>query len=526
MIEGYRLSPQQTRLWSLQQSSCAYRVQMAILIEGPLKTDVLKRSFEAILARHEILRATFHRQPGMEMPLQVISDHCNLAWSEHDLSHLTIERQERRCAEMFQPESLHLFDLERGPVLQAILFARSQSKHVLVVSLPALCADLWTARNLFKEVGRAYAGLSGDDPGAEPAPYTQFAEWQHELLEEEEAEESKRFWRSHELGSLSKVGIPFEMRPTAGNGFAPRSIVFDVGTDLSSRINALATRHETSASAVLLACWQSLWRRLMGGADVVVGALSPGRKYEELRPAFGLFAKYLPSRPHIEDRSRFTEVIERVIESQRDAVAREEYFIWDADQELPGAPRENLFFPIAFDFDEAPASYKAGGLSFSLSQEYNCIDRFKLKLSAIRRNHSLSTALHYDPDYIQSDCVAVLARYFKTFLESAAKSPDAYVSELEILGEADRRRLLVEFNSTSAQYPKDKCIHQLFRERVDRCPDSIAAIFEDQQLTYADLNRRSNQVAHHLIGRAPARARLLGCAWSARSRCSLDCLEF
>jgi amino acid adenylation domain-containing protein len=157
-----------------------------------------------------------------------------------------------------------------------------------------------------------------------------------------------------------------------------------------------------------------------------------------------------------------------------------------------------LFFPFCFEFEEKPAQYSVADLSVSIYKQYVCIDPFKVKLSCIRQDDSLIAEFHYDSNLFQVEDIERLARYFQTLLASVIEKPEAAIGELEILSECDRKQLIIEFNNTQTYYPKDLCIHQLIEQQAARTPDNIAVVFENQQLTYAQLNTRANQLAHHL----------------------------
>ena len=500
MIEGFRLSPQQARLWSLQQDSRAYRLQCAILLEGPLKREVLREALEKIVARHTILRAAFHRRPGMTTPLQVMNDgHC-LNWSERDLSDLSPDEHEARIADLFQPEAFSLFDFERGPLFHSTLLALSERKHMLVLSLPAICADSRTAGNIFKELGRWYAGQN-DDPDEEPTQYIQFAEWQNELIKDEAEKDGKQFWRSRQMDSLSTLRAPFEIRSCAETVFNPQCHVLSFEPDVLSKLDSLAQRRSTSISPILLASWQTLLWRLMGRTDFLIGAGFDGRKYDELKDALGLFATYVPLECRFEERLQFSEALGTVTESVRDAFAWQEYFAWPAEQDSVSNSEGVSFFPVQFDFEERPPGYEAGGVSFSLHKQYSCVERFKVKLVCARLGSRLTAEFQYDPSYIKSASIRILAGYFESLLRSALEHPESLISELEILTETDRQQLTVDFNGVSRSYPKDRCLHQLFEQQAGRSPDCIAVVFERQQVSYGELNRKANQLAHYLIER-------------------------
>ncbi len=231
---------------------------------------------------------------------------------------------------------------------------------------------------------------------------------------------------------------------------------------------------------------------------MIIGSACDGRNYEELEKALGLFTRYLPLYCHLHENLQFNEILEQVNKSTCEISQWQEYFSWE---QIVGSTENAMgtsFFPFGFDFEEQPVKYSAADLTFSIYKQYACVDRFKVKFSCVLRDDSLIAAFHYDPNLYQVEDIKRLAGHFQTLLESVINNPEAAISELQILSDVERQQLLVEFNNTRTDYPKDKCIHQLFEARAERTPDNIAVVFEGQPLTYAELNSRANQLAHHL----------------------------
>ena len=500
-IEGFRLSPQQKRLWLLQQAghSQPYRAQCAVLIEGNLNTDTLEAAIQKVVERHEILRTNFQDLPGMNLPLQVIADNSLLAIRHHNIRDLSPEEQEAKIEVLFQEASQLAFDFECGSVLDVSLVSLSPDKHLLLACLPAMNADLVTLRNLVGETSRFYAAsLHNQELIDEPLQYVDIAEWQNELFEGEEAELGKEYWRTKDLSCLAKWKLPQENPSVVKLGFEPKSISLTFNSERVTKLEAIAQKYDTSISTLLQACWYVLLWRLTEQSDVIVGTYCDGRNYEELEPALGLIAKYLPINCHLEDNFKFGEILKQIDESIGNAFKWQEAFTWE---ELAGTTAKNLdslFFPFCFEFEEKLAQYSVADLSVSIYKQYVCIDPFKVKLSCIRWDDSLIAEFHYDSSLFQVKDVERLARYFQTLLISVAENPEAAIGELEILSKSERKQLLIEFNNTQTYYPKDLCIHQLIEQQAARTPDNIAVVFENQQLTYAQLNTRANQLAHHL----------------------------
>ena len=248
---------------------------------------------------------------------------------------------------------------------------------------------------------------------------------------------------------------------------------------------------------LLLSCWQILLWRLSGQSEFVVGVTSDGRTYEGLQEALGLFGKSLPMICHLEGDLRLSELLERTEVSAHDAVAWQEYFNWSDSPRSDNDIDSLSYLPVGFEFREDRAKYCAGAVSFVIQNRYACSDRFALKLCCVQKQDSLSTELHYDSSLFRAEDVDRLRAEFQTLLESVTLNPDARLDDYEIVSEMERQQL-IDFNSVDAGPVSDKCIHQLFEEQVERTPDSIALVFEGKHLTYAELNSRSNQVAHHL----------------------------
>ncbi|MEP0770346.1 amino acid adenylation domain-containing protein [Trichocoleus sp. ST-U1] len=497
-INGFRLSLQQKYLWLLQQDSATYCAQCAILIKGNLKTRALKEAVQQIINRHEILRTIFHREPGIKIPIQVVSDRIDVAsWCSINLSGCNSQEQKTKIEAILQEERRSISTSEpTGSLLRASLITLSDDKHILIVTLPSLCADSWTLKNLVQEISQGYAAsLRGEEIAEEEiVQYVQFSEWQNQLLEDEDDLAGKEYWNQQDFSNLANLKLPLEKKLLGlPANFELNSIECQIEPDLVAKITAIGQKYNASISAVLLACLKTLLWRLTRQPDIIVSTAFNGRKYEELEPALGLFAKFLPLRTHLEDSLKFSEIVQQVQQSVNDANNWQEYF---CQENISTATLSG--FPFGFEFEEQLNKYSASDLSFAIYQQYVCCDRFKAKLSCVRRDESLSAKFDYDAGIIGIEAIQALAEQFHSLVESAANSPETAIGQLNILSDRSRHELLVEFNNTQTDYHQSKCIHQLFEEQVERTPDNIAVVFENQQLTYRELNDRANKIAHHL----------------------------
>ncbi len=494
--DSFRLSPQQLRVWDLQQESPAYRAQCALLLEGNLRHDVIKDALQKIIGRHEIFRTAFHYIPGFKAPVQSIDEGNVPDWRVIDLTQHPAEQQQALIDEHFTRESRRQFDLEESPMLSVLLLILSTHKHVLLIGLPSLCADTWTLRNLARELSQSYATcLEGQAVLDETMRYVDFSEWQNELLEDDDAEIGKAYWLKQDFFSAPALTLPTQARSTGRKSFEPDSLLFSLSNQDVARIDVLVRNYDTAISTFLLACWQSLFWRLTGEGDIVVGNTSGGRKIPDFYESMGLYAKCLPVRSRFDRNVRFHRILQQLQENLRDAEDSEEYFTWAQNE----AGRESTdYFPICFEYDEGAAAYAGNGVRFTLARQFAYIDRFQLKLSCTRNPGSISIELHYDQATYSKADVERLASQFRTLVHSAAENPEAHVTRLEMLTAEERRQILVEWNETATRYGLPCCFHQRFAAQVERTPAALAVVCEQERLSYRELNERANQLAHYL----------------------------
>lgn len=496
--EGFRLSPQQRRLWTWQQDGHAARAQCALQIEGDLRVEVLREAVRRLVRRHEILRTAFQRPPGIKVPLQVITDQFDPSWCEIDLSQYQLAAQEEVVERLFQEEKSRPFDFSQGPLWHLSLLTLSIERHVLFLSLPALCADSRTLNNLAREISRSYgACLQGAESADELVQYVHFSEWQNELLAEEQPEADKVFWSQHNIASLSDRSLPFINRPAGATSFEPATLALHVDAALAKKLKALGHEYEVSAATLFLTCWQILLWRLTDQADITIGTACDGRSYEELKGALGLFAKNLPVPCRLEKNTQFYEALQLLEEAGREARKRQDSFFWEHLVAANRKASRQLFTPFCYEYEVQPPKVEVGGVSFAIIKQYACTERFEVKLSCLSGDDFLRAEFHYDAALCAHESIARLRGEFAKLLESASAQPTAKINQLDMLDEAERQQLLGAWNETQAAYPPD-CIHQLFEAQATRAPDAIAFVYEDQALSYRELNEQANQLAHYL----------------------------
>jgi amino acid adenylation domain-containing protein len=494
-IEGFRLAPQQRRLLLTDEESLNRRTLCAILLEGQLDKDALKKALHEVARRHSVLRTIYYRQPGLKLPIQVIAEDAEMHWREADLSDESTEEQQRLSEEFWQAERTRQVCAESRTPLCASLFSYTIDRHLLVVSLLALSADYLTMVNLANEIGALYG--TGDAPEGivdEPVQYVQISEWQNELLEGEESERGAEYWKSQDFSASKALMLPLG-RPHSAPGLRHACYEVAINAETLARLEEASGKHRIDVPVFLLACWELLLYRLIGSDDIVVDTYFDGRKFEELREALGQFANWLPLRGRLDGEMKFGELLRQVEASIRDATEWQEFFNPETRDEME-ASGETM--PVAFEYQQWPPAQRVGGLAFSLHRQETHEGRFGAKLLCVRRDRRLRAELHYDENTYGVAAIANVADYFRTLLDAAIDDTEGKIGTLRILSVAEQRRLVEEWNETAAPYPHEHCLHELFEAQAERTPGHVAVTCGDEQLSYAELNARANQLAHYL----------------------------
>ena len=494
IIEGFRLSPQQHRLWRLQQVAPGqpYRTSCVVLIEGKLDEQRFGAALAEVVHRHEVLRTVFRALPGMRLPLQVVQGSGSVTVNNYDLSGWSPKEQAAEV-ERLDSEGCQLLDFESGPLLRASLIKLEPDNHILLVHVSALCADGGGLANLLGELSRSYAGGASE----EPTQYVAVAEWLNELIESDEAEVGREYWRKQCNFDPRLFTLPFEQHPGDHTSFEPRSLALDIARETAAQIEVVCRRQAISTSAFFMACWQSLLWRLSGEPEFVVGMACDGRTHEELAGALGLFERYVPIGCRLESETRFDEMSKQVSQLLQDAYSLQECFSWEQIERGEWAQGAPPFFPFCFDFGKAPAAYEAAGLRFSLSRLQSCTDRFALRFSILQGPDSFSLRLDYDQIHFTHAQVKRMGAQLRMLLADACEHPRALVGELELLDGADWRRQVLEWEERARTYPRLR-LHELFEQQAAETPDRVALVAGELAVTYAELNRGAERVAARL----------------------------
>ncbi|HEX8146261.1 MAG TPA: condensation domain-containing protein, partial [Pyrinomonadaceae bacterium] len=498
------LSFAQQRLWFLEQlepGTPLYNVPAGVRLRGPLDVEALSRALSEVVRRHEALRTTFAEADGR--PAQVIAEAGDFALPLEDLSGLSAEAREGEAARLLSEEARRPFDLRRGPLLRARLLRLSGQEHVVVLVMHHIISDGWSSGVLVGELSALYAAFSrgeGSPLAGLPVQYADYAVWQREHLAGETLDGQLSYWRER-LAGVPILELPTERPRTAARTHAGATHSFKVPDAVGQRLKELSLREDVTLFMTMLAAFNVLLYRYSNQEDIAVGTPIAGRRLPELEGLIGFFVNTLVLRTDLSGDPSFRELLGRVREVTLGAYTHQDVPFERLVEELrpERSPRHQPLFQAAFALQNSPReTLELPGLAMSAETLKTELSKFDLTLGVAETESGLGVTLEYRTDLFDVAAVERMAGHFTTLLKGIAARPEERISSLPMLADAERRRLLVEFNDTRTAYPSDLCVHQLFEEQAARTPEAVAVVFGREALTYAELNGRANRLARRL----------------------------
>jgi amino acid adenylation domain-containing protein len=493
---GPHLSPQQARVWRLGDAG-QFRAQCAVRLRGRLDRPALLAALQAVAARHEILRTAFLPRPEGGLPWQRPAAAPALLYAEVDLSSAPAAACRSGLDELFSWRRRPAFALAAGAVLEARLLRLAPDEQVLVLALPALCCDRLGLRRLVAELAAAYAGgpaaLAAAGP---PLQYADFAAWQNDLLAAGEGAAEAAVWTRQYRAALASPRLPGEWEAAAAAAFQPRRLRRAFGAPLAAAAAALAERLGVPLPAVPVAALAALLGRLTQSRELVLGVELDGRGYPDLRGAVGLFARTLPLAFAVAEGGSFSALVAQAAHQLAEGAATQEYL----DETYGGerAAPAGSFLPAVCEVAEPPETLAAAGLSFAIEREAVIADRFLLRAAWLASPAVLDCELSWDAGVMSAAAADRLAARLRALLEHALAAPQTELADLGLLGEEERRHLLVELNQTRVNYAAGACLHSLCAAQAARTPGAVAVDAGGMTLTFRELDRRANQLANLL----------------------------
>jgi amino acid adenylation domain-containing protein len=504
--ESIPLSFAQARLWfldQLQPNSSFYNIPLALRLIGQLNIAALQSSINAIIQRHEALRTNFATQEGQ--PVQVIASTLNCQLQVVNLLHLPESDREIEAQRLVNEQANRPFNLEREPLLRGTVLQLGETEYVLLLTMHHIISDGWSLGVFVRELTELYkAFCTGAPPSLPllPVQYADFAVWQRQWLQGEILVPQLDYWKKQLLDAPVLLELPTDRPRPAVLTFRGGYYYTALSLELSAELTALSKRAGVTLFMTLLAAFGTLLYRYSGQDNIVVGTPVANRNRREIEGLIGFFVNTLVLRTDLSGNPSFEQLLNRVREVAIGAYAHQDLPFEQLVEALQ--PTRDLsytpLFQVMFALDDALVpSVELPELTVSSYAVEIGTAKFDLTLSMENTADGLVGEWEYNADLFDEVTIARMARHFQTLLEAIAANPIQPISQLPLLTETECHQLLVEWNNTFAEFPQDKCIHQLFEEQVERSPDAVALVFEGTELTYLQLNARANQLAHYLL---------------------------
>ncbi len=498
------LSFAQERLWFLNQiepESPAYNESNCTRLIGSLDVAALERALNQIVARHEVLRTTIALIDGT--PQQLITPSRSVELPVIDLREQTDKDRDSETRRLTLEALRRPFDLSRDLMLRVLLLRLTDQEDILLLVHHHIASDGWSVGILWQELTALYRAFAAGEPSPLPelpVQYADYAVWQRKLLQGKVLETQLAYWKK-QLDHLPILQLPTDRPRPAVQTVRGAKLPLTLSRDFLSELKVLSRREGVTLFMTLLAAFQILLHRYAGQDDIAVGSPIAGRDSPELEGLIGFFVNSLVFRTDLSGDPSFKELLGRVREVALGAYGHQKVPFEKLVEHLK--PERNLshspLFQVVFALQNAPrAPRKLEGLTVTSLAVDSGTAKFDLTLSLREESEELRGWLEYNSDLFDDVTIRRMLRHFENLLQAIVANPEQRLSELPLLTHAERQQLLREWNDTRRSYPKGSPVHHLFEAQVIRTPDAVAVVINEEQMTYAELNRDANRVGHYL----------------------------
>ncbi|WP_211445288.1 non-ribosomal peptide synthetase, partial [Collimonas humicola] len=506
--EREQLSFAQQRLWFLEQMggvSHAYHIPLGLQLRGELDRVALVQALERLVFRHEALRTSFVAREGQAAIQRVAAaelSHFQLL--EHDLRHHP-EREEER-ERLLAEEASRPFDLARGPLIRGLLLQETRTQHTLLITTHHIVSDGWSTGLLLDEISALYNAylLGQHDPlPALAVQYPDYAAWQRRWMSGAVLEQQAAYWKQSLAGAPTLLELPTDYPRPAQQDYAGASIETTLDAALTRKLKVLSQRHGITLYMTLLSSWALLLGRLAGQDDVVIGTPAANRSVQEVEGLIGFFVNTLALRIHLPEQATVAALLEHVKQQSLAAQHHQEIpFEQVVEHANPvRSMAHSPLFQVMFAWQNAPQGrLQLSGLELTPLSLRQVTAKFDLTLSLGEAGDAVAGSLEYAAALFEQATVERYLGYWRRLLEAMVSDDARQIASLPLLGETERQALAA-WNATEVDYPeRESLLHQLCEAQAARTPDAVAVEQDGQQLSYAELNRQANQLAHYLRG--------------------------
>ncbi len=499
------LSASQQQMWLLSQlipDVPVYNECVMVSLPDTLDMHALQQSLNEIICRHEAWRTSFSMQG--EEPIQIVHPPFPFPLTEVDLRSIVESEREPEAQRLAQAAALEPFDLTQCPLLRGLLFHLSDSDHRLYITLHHIIFDGVTIYQIFlSELHSLYEAFAAGKTTPLPAlsiQYRDYAHWQRKQLEDDVLiAQQLAYWKERLAGASPSLELPADHPRPLTPTYRGANYKFSLTGELSNAIKAVGQQEGATLFVMLLTAFNTLLYRYTGQSDLLIGTASSGRNHPDLQQMMGVFINMLIMRANLAGNPSFREVLQQMrevsIEAQLHQDVPFEYVVRELQPQREAG--QNPLFQVLLMLKPSAPTLKDGWALTHMDVNTRTA-KFDLSLIVEEHPEGLMCSFEYSTDLFETTTIVRMAAHWQTLLQGIVADPGQKLEELPLLTETERHQLLVEWNDTARAYPQDVCIHQFIEAQVERTPEAPAVLFEQQQLTYRELNRRANQLAHHL----------------------------
>ncbi|NEQ78178.1 MAG: SDR family NAD(P)-dependent oxidoreductase [Okeania sp. SIO2C9] len=501
------LSYSQEMMWFWHQllpDNPLYNGMLSLTLEGILNIAALEQSLNEIVKRHENLRTNFPSVDGK--PIQVICPVTKINISTIELQSLPETKKSAQLKQLATTEAEKPFDLEKDQVLRVTLVRLSPETHILMLTMHHIIYDGWSIGILASELCKLYEAYTQGKPSPLselPIQYADYAHWQRQKLTGEVLEKHLSYWRQKLAGVSPVSSLPTDRPRPEVQSFQGGAEKFQLNQNLTQKLTQLSQESGGTLFMTLLSAFFVLLYRYSGESDLVVGSAIANRNRVETESLIGMFANVLALRSQFSDNSSFTQLLTQVKHTTQEAYKHQDLPFEKLVEEL--LPERNLSYnplvQVVFNLVNVASmnSWDLPGLRVTKREEDISTARMDLEVHLWEAKSGLEGYFVYNTDLFDRATITRMMEHFQTLLKAIVANPQQKISKLPLITATEQQKLLQESQQTEKDYPADKCIHQLFESVVEKSPDAVALVFEDQQLTYSQLNQKANQLAYHLL---------------------------
>ena len=502
---AYPTSFAQQRLWFLEQldpETAAYNLPRAFRITGPLDVAVLKQAFQTVVKRHSSLRTIFDSVEGEAR--QIVLSDVEVEIPVIDLTEILPHERESEALRIASEEGKKPFDLSTGPLLRPLLLRLDQETHFLVLVIHHIVIDGWSIALLFRDVTKIYAALmKNETPELPPLTlqYAEYAQWQREYMSGDLLNREIEHWKHRLAGAETLLDLPTDHPRPSSHSWHGATEEISLDSSILVKLKTLAQAESSTLFMLTMAAFQALLWRYTNQESILIGTPIAGRSEIEIENMIGLFVNTLVFRADFTNNLSFRELVRQARSFALEAYNHQDVPFEKLVEEL--IPQRSLvthpLFQVMFTFQNIPKQvFEIPGLKIKEMAFEAGIAKFDLSVE-VWEDSELHCQFEYNADLFEQSTIRRMLAHFEKLLSGVVENPDLNVARVPIMSSGERQQVLVDWNQTAADYPRDLPLHQGFEKQVHASPRVTALLFAGKKWSYREVNEQANRLAHRLL---------------------------